>query len=202
MYLNSAQVDPTDVTRWIERVKVGDEHAALHLHDYCRPIVSKVACSRLLHRTSREDVEQEIFGKVFSKIDQYRGKVPFLNWVSRIAVNTCINLYRKQEVRPELRMADLTEEAESKLEATRFDHLSTTEGVPAKELVHKLLENLKPNDRRLVDLLFVQGHTYPEVVQLTGLRLSVAKTRIFRLRQKLADQLKVLLSEPIVKPAL
>jgi RNA polymerase sigma-70 factor (ECF subfamily) len=203
MYSNIAEINPPEVTRWVCLVKQGDERAALCLFDYCRPVVTKVINSRLPLRTCHEDVEQEVFGKIFTKIDQYSGKVPLLNWVSRIAVNTCINLYRKQEVRPELRMADLSEELEKKIEPTRFDHLSTTEGIPAKELVHKLLENLKPNDRRLIDLLFVQGHTYPEVVKMTGLKLSFAKTRIFRLRQKLANRLETLLAEPChVRPNL
>ena len=51
-----------------------------------------------------------IFIKVFQKLSQFSGKVPLEHWVSRIAVNTCLNQIQWEKIRPELRHADLSVE--------------------------------------------------------------------------------------------
>jgi len=57
-----------------------------------------------------------IFIKVFQKLSQFSGKVPLEHWVSRVAVNTCLNQIESEKVRPELRNADLSEEERAVVE--------------------------------------------------------------------------------------
>ena len=54
-----------------------------------------------------------IFIRVFQKLSQFSGKVPLEHWVSRIAVNACLNQIAAEKVRPELRQADLSEEEQA-----------------------------------------------------------------------------------------
>ena len=51
-----------------------------------------------------------IFIKVFQNLERFSGKVPLEHWVSRIAVNTCLNQIAFEKVRPEFRHADLSEQ--------------------------------------------------------------------------------------------
>ena len=50
------------------------------------------------------------FRQSFPKLSQFSGKVPLEHWVSRIAVNTCINQIQAERARPEFREADLSDE--------------------------------------------------------------------------------------------
>ncbi len=72
-------------------VRRGDEEAARSLLSHLFPLVLSVVRGHLPRRMSEDDLTQTIFVKVFTKLDQYSGAVPLEHWVSRIAVNTCLN---------------------------------------------------------------------------------------------------------------
>lgn len=77
-----------------------------HLH----PLVAKIVRGHLPRRTDEEDLVQAVYVKVFTKLEQYRGEVPLEHWVSRVAVNTCLNEIAREKHRPEWRYADLGED--------------------------------------------------------------------------------------------
>src|SRR5204862_6003865 len=87
-----------------------EEEAARELVRGLYPLVVKLVRSHRPARTSEEDLCQMIFIKVLQKLPQFSGKVPLEHWVSRIAINTCINQIQAEKARPELREADLSEE--------------------------------------------------------------------------------------------
>ena len=125
--------------------------------------------------------------KMFSRLDQYRGAVPFPHWVSRIAVTTCIDQLRAQKRRPELRQADLSEN-----EAEALDRVTADEGagapndtMAARELVERLLGQLKPADRLVIQLLDLEGKSIAEISALTGWNQTLVKVRAYRARRKL-----------------
>src|SRR5882757_6522615 len=133
-----------DTPACLERVRAGDEEAARMLFQHLFPLVIKVVRSHLPRRMSEEDLVQTVFMKVFANLEQYSAKAPFEHWVSRIAVNTCIKALRAEKVRPELRWADLPEEAADVLDwlASTDDSLRPDRNVAARELTSKLLEQL------------------------------------------------------------
>jgi RNA polymerase sigma-70 factor (ECF subfamily) len=125
--------------------------------------------------------------KVFANLEQYSGKAPLEHWVSRIAVNTCIKALRAEKVRPELRWADLPEEEAQVLDwlASTDDDLRPDRNVASRELVEKLLGQLKPKDRLVISLMNLEGRTIEEVREITGWSVPVIKVRAFRARGKL-----------------
>ena len=84
-----------------------DERAASDFVREIYPLVLKLVRSHLPRRASEEDLCQVVFIKVLSNIGQYSGKVPIEHWVSRVAINTCLNALKAESIRPELRWADL-----------------------------------------------------------------------------------------------
>ena len=66
---------------------------------------------------------------------------------------------------------------------------------PAPALPDKLLECLKPNDRLLVNLLHVEGHSVEEVKQITGWNISMIKVRAFRARKRMRKHMETLMKE-------
>lgn len=132
-----------------------------------------------------------IFIKVFQKLSQFSGKVPIEHWVSRIAVNTCLSQIEAEKIRPEVRHADLNEEEQAVVEnlATSSDELAPDRQLASRQLVEHLLQLLKPVERLVIDLLYLQGRSVEEIHKITGLGVAAIKVRAFRARQKMKAQL-------------
>src|SRR5215471_451607 len=111
-----------DAAECLARVRMQDQDAARSLVEYLYPTVIRIVRGNLPRRAAEEDLAQEIFVKVFDKLEQFQGAVPLDHWVSRIAVNHCLNAIRAQKSRPEWRMSDLSEEQAAALEAATADH--------------------------------------------------------------------------------
>ena len=175
------------LTVLVARVRARDEDAARALMDRLHPLVLKVVRGHLPWRTSEEDLVQTVFMKVFTNIEQFEGRVPIEHWVSRIAVNTCLSAIKAEKSRPELRWADLSEEAQAVVESLASDRMEGGEngGAAARELVNDLLGRLNPADRLVVTLLHLEEKSVAEVRARTGWSTALVKVRAFRARKKL-----------------
>ncbi|MCU0791592.1 MAG: RNA polymerase sigma factor [Opitutaceae bacterium] len=178
---------PPDVEGWLARIRSGDQQAARQLVEHLYPQVIRIVRARLPRRGGEEDLAQDIFLKMFTRLDQYQGQVPLAHWVSRIAVTTCIDALRAQRRRPELRWADLSETEADTLDAvlTREDSADTADALASHELVHKLLDQLEPRDRLVLQLLDLEQKTLIEIRDITGWNTTLIKVRAFRARRKL-----------------
>jgi RNA polymerase sigma-70 factor (ECF subfamily) len=176
-----------DMAACVERVRQRDEEAARRFMDRLYPLVLKLVRAHLPRRMSEEDLVQTVFMKVFVNIGQYQGVVPLEHWVSRIAVNTCLNALKAEKARPELRWSELSEEAQHAVESLAADEPATrsTHGLAARELLHTLMARLSPADRLVVTLLHLEEKSVAEVQTLTGWSIPTVKVRAFRARKKL-----------------
>ena len=176
-----------DLAGCLERVRAGDQLAARALVEHLYPLVLRIVRARLPRRVAEEDLAQEVFLKMFTRMEQYQGNVPFTHWVSRIAVTTCIDQLRMQQRRPELRWADLSENEAQVLDAVLSDGRvqAPDDALAAQELVHKLLAQLKPEDQLVLQLLDLEQKTIAEITEITGWNASLVKVRAFRARRKL-----------------
>lgn len=177
-----------DWSECLRRVRQQDPEAACRLVEQLYPHVLRIIATRLPRRESCEDLAQEIFLKMFTNLEQYRGEVPFEHWVSRIAVNHCLNALRAQRSRPEWRWADLSSEQADALDAalaSASDTPDPSRAMAAKELVDKLLDTLEPVDRWLIRLLELEERSLEEVQELTGWSSTRIRVRAFRARRRL-----------------
>ncbi len=172
----------------LARVRAGDDIAARELVEHLYPLVILVVRGYRPRAMAEEDLAQEIFMKLFSRLDQFRGEVPFEHWVSRIALTTCLDHLRSQYRKPEWRMADLGEEEAQFLEECCTPDATSggmVESVAARELAGKLLQFLSPKDQVVVTMLDMEGRSVAEVSQVTGINPTLVKVRAFRARRKL-----------------
>lgn len=179
--------EPFDLVGCLARVRQRDQVAARLLVEHLHPLVSRIVRSHLPRRVAEEDLAQDIFLKMFTRLEQYQGNVPFPHWVSRIAVTTCIDQLRAQQRRPEFRWADLSENEAEVLSNIITDERAVLPGaaLAARELVHRLLGQLKPDDRLVIQLLDLEQKTIAEISALTGWNQTLVKVRAFRARRKL-----------------
>ncbi|MEY2438684.1 MAG: hypothetical protein QOI34_69 [Verrucomicrobiota bacterium] len=182
--------DSFDEKDSLRRIDRGDEIAARELLRHFHPFVLKLVRAHLPRRISEEDLVQMIFIKVFHKLSQYSGRMPLQHWISRIAVNTCLNSLKAEKIRPEWRLGDFSEEIAAgieKLAATEVDTATTDDCDLARKLVNGLIAQLSPEDRLVITLLHLEEKSVEEIHALTGWSRSVIKVRAFRARGKMKE---------------
>src|SRR5213083_1058672 len=109
-------MDDSDAGALVKAALQNDDKAARELVRRLYPLVAKIVRAHRPRRTPEEDICQMIFIKVFQKLSQFSGNVPLEHWVSRVAVNTCLNQLESENVRPEVRHDDLSVEAHAVIE--------------------------------------------------------------------------------------
>jgi RNA polymerase sigma-70 factor (ECF subfamily) len=181
-----------EILTLIKRIRNSDEAAAKRLVELMYPTIIRIVRNHLPKRESEEDLCQDIFLKLFGKLHQFRGDMPFEHWVSRIAVNTCIDHLRKQRIRPELRWSDFTKEQEAMLDNLRETASLPPERSPeeARDLLERLLQSLHPEERAVINWLHLEEKPVAEICDLTGWSASKVKVLAFRGRQKLSTLVK------------
>src|SRR5438046_1697741 len=194
-YLSLRMDDDEHAHTLVDRARDGDDDAARELIRQLYPMVAKIVRGYRPRRAAEEDLTQMIFIKVFQNLAQYSGKVPISHWVSRIAVNTCRNQLMAEKARPELRHADLSEEQAAMLEnlAASDEALSPDRKLAARDLVEKLLAMLKPMERLVIDMLYLQERSVSEIQNVNCGTAAAIKIKAFRARQKLRRQIGGLL---------
>jgi RNA polymerase sigma-70 factor (ECF subfamily) len=194
----------TDEFDWrgcLERVRQRDEDAAAVLVERLYPLVIRIVRSHLPRRAAEEDLAQDIFVKMFTRLDQYQARpgTPFEHWVARLAVRTCLDALKAADRRPELRWGDLSEEQAAWLDFMLADQLATPDASPAsaREVIEQLLSQLPPDDRLVISLIDLQEKTVREVSEMTGWSGTLVKVRAFRARRKLRKLAQVLLGQDL-----
>lgn len=178
-----------DLKQCLVKVRGHDQEAARALVEALYPLVIRIVRSHLPVRSAEEDLAQEIFLKLFSKLDQYqeRAGIDFEHWVSRLAVRTCLDALRAERRRPELRMADLSEDQTSMLDFVVGNEVAPPESAPSsvREFLEKMLSQLAPDDRLVISLLDLEERSVKDIATITGWSVTLVKVRAFRARRKL-----------------
>ena len=184
-------MDESDASTLVVAALQHDDEAARVLVRRLYPLVVKIVRAHRPRRTAEEDLCQMIFIRLFQKLSQFSGNVPLEHWVSRIAVNTCLNQIESEKIRPEVRHADLSQEEQAVVEnlATSSEELAPDKRFASRQLVEHLLAALKPVERLAIDLLYLQGRSVEEIRKITGWSAALIKVRAFRARQKMKQQL-------------
>jgi RNA polymerase sigma-70 factor (ECF subfamily) len=197
-------MDSSPSDQSIALARGGDEGACRELVEHLYPTVIKIVRRHLPRRDEEEDLAQEVFMKVFAKLDRFSGKEPIAHWVSRIAVNTCFDRLRRQRVRPVMNFAELDlDEAEFLERALSESASAPSDASPeaAGELLEKLFASLNPREETVIRLLDLHEFSVQETCNQTGWGASKVKVTAMRARRKLKAALQRLESETNSKSA-
>lgn len=185
--IGASDVCPDVVTTdLLERVRQHDESASRVLAERLYPLVAKVVHAHLPRMEEAEDLIQEVYMKIFSKLDQHRGDVPFEHWVGRVARTTCIDRLRRRNVRPEWRWSDLSEGERHMLEQMAHEESPPdSDASSALSIIEKMLAKLDPQDAWLIRMVDLQEKELSEVSEATGWKPTTTRVRLFRARKRL-----------------
>lgn len=181
----------------VERVQRGDKAAFdLLVSKYQRKIFRLL--SRLIRDPAEvEDVAQEAFIKAYRALPNFRGDSAFYTWLYRIAINTAKNHLVSQGRRaPTTTEADI-EEAETFDDGEHLRDLNTPDSMllskQVGEAVNRAIDQLPEDLRTAIVLREIEGLSYEEIAESMNCPIGTVRSRIFRAREAIAQELKPVL---------
>ncbi len=181
----------------VERAQAGDKRAfELLVAKYHRKL------GRLLSRLVRdpaevEDVTQEAFIKAYRALPGFRGDSAFYTWLYRIGINTAKNYLVALGRRAPTSTGFDHEDAENFEEAEGLRDVATPEseliGKEIGETVNRAMEALPEDLRTAITLREIEGLSYEEIATVMNCPIGTVRSRIFRAREAIAQELRPLL---------
>lgn len=173
----------------IRRVLDGDVNSFEYLMTKHQDHVTKIV-SKHVPNQEVESVAQDVFVRAYQSLSTFKHKSGFKQWLSSIAVRTCYDFWRKAYRSRELPMSSLTEKHSEWLEKVISDssneaHAAKIRQKEAQEIMAWALDRLSPEDRMVLELVYLEELSGKETAELLGWSLANVKVRSFRARKKL-----------------
>ncbi|MFN7922089.1 MAG: RNA polymerase sigma factor [Bryobacteraceae bacterium] len=178
----------TEEATLVRRVQTGDEMAFREVVDRYQSKVFSIIYGILRNRNDAEDIAQQVFAKIYFSIGNFDFRSSLLTWIYKITVNECYDYLRKKKVRKLVYESDFTEEEAQRMERAEPGAGSQPlmdDDLARRDLVVKLLGKVSEEDRQLLMLKEVEGHSVEELAEMTGMNENTIKVKLFRARQKL-----------------
>lgn len=172
----------------VRRVQAGDEMAFREIVERYQSKVFSIIYGILRNHNDADDIAQQVFVKVYFSVGSFDFRSSLLTWIYKITVNECYDYLRKKRVRKLVYESDFTQEDAQRMEASEpaVDPApAVDERLANRELAVKLLAKVSAEDRSLILLKEVEGHSVEELAGMTGLNENTIKVKLFRARQKL-----------------
>jgi len=172
----------------VRRAQSGDEAAFREIVERYQSKVFSIIHGIVRQRNDVEDIAQQVFTKVFFSIRNFDFRSSLITWIYKITVNECFDYLRKRKVRKLVYESDLSEDEVRRVENTeppgdRQPLADTT--LARRDYVMKLLSRVSEEERMLLILKEVEGHSVEELADMTGMNENTIKVKLFRARQKL-----------------
>jgi RNA polymerase sigma-70 factor (ECF subfamily) len=172
----------------VRRVQARDEMAFREIVERYQAKVFSIIYGILRNHNDAEDIAQQVFSKVYFSIRNFDFRSSLLTWIYKITVNECYDYLRKKRVRKLVYESDFSEEDALRMEASDpavDPSVPVDRRLAQQDLVMKLLDRVSEEDRSLILLKEVEGHSVEELASMTGLNENTIKVKLFRTRQKL-----------------
>jgi len=172
----------------VRRVQARDELAFREIVERYQAKVFSIIYGILRNHNDAEDIAQQVFSKIYFSVRNFDFRSSLLTWIYKITVNECYDYLRKKRVRKLVYESDFSEEDSQRMEASEpavDAAVPMDKRLAQRDLVMKLLSKVSLQDRHLILLKEVEGHSVEELAQMTGLNENTIKVKLFRTRQKL-----------------
>ena len=187
----STSVADAPDTLLVISAKNGDHEAFVVLLQQCLPGVSRTIRRITRNSADAEDVIQDATLRAYIKLSSFRGGCSFAGWFTRIAINSALMHLRKRHRRSEASI-DIPHEDINSLRMEIHDLAPTPEeAYLAQEGVRRIkqaVRRMRSRDRSLVEMQY-RGISIQEIALTTGLSVPAVKSRLFRSKMLLRQQI-------------
>ncbi len=178
----------TEEAALVRRAQANDEMAFREIVERYQSKVFSIIYGILRNHNDAEDIAQQVFSKVYFSLRSFDFRSSLLTWVYKITVNECYDYLRKKKVRKLVYESDFSEEDALRMENSepaRDQRPPIDITLAQRDLALKLLAKLPEEERNLLLLKEVEGHSVEELAEMTGINENTIKVKLFRARQKL-----------------
>ena len=183
-------VEP-DILELIEKCKAGDRRAQFDLYGRFSGLMFAVSLRYTNTRIDAEDVVQNAWVKIFSKLDTFSENNSFEGWMRRIVVNTAITLYRKNK--KHANQADISE-----VLATPADIDASKECDFTREELENAISRMPEGYGVVFKLYVIDGYKHKEIAEMLNIEVNTSKSQLSRAKKFLQGVL--LHMEQVAKP--
>lgn len=168
--------------RLIEQCKNGDRRAQKTIYDALAPKMFSVCLRYMGDRESAQDVLQDGFVTLFTKLDSYGGVGSFEGWSRKIFVNTALMSLRKNDV---LKQSDDVDNARD----ISCDEPTALESIGYAELMG-IISELPAGFRTVFNMYVIEGFTHKEIAAQLGISETTSRSQLQRARMILQNRIK------------
>ena len=173
----------------VGRALSGSEQAARELVGrHQRPVFNLIV--RMVRDPAlAEDLAQETFVKVFTRLASYDPGYKFASWILKIAQNTTIDHLR--QARPRTASLDSTDDSTeaAPCDSTTPSPLALVERKELADVLDVAIDRLRPEYRQVVILRYQEELSYEEIAETLALPLGTVKSYLHRARSELAEMM-------------
>lgn len=123
------------------------------------------------------DAAQEIFIKVWEKLDTFRNESSISTWIYRITVNTCLLYLRKSSSKKEIRTDSLPQIVTETYSNEKDEQL---------QQMYQCIQKLEETNKMII-LMTLDGIEYPEISEVIGITEETLRVRIHRIKKSLTQ---------------
>jgi RNA polymerase sigma-70 factor, ECF subfamily len=144
-------------------------------------ILHKICNIYFYRNPNKEDYYQEILIRLWKAYPSFRNQSAFSTWLYRVAINTAIDLVRKQNLQP--RYTNL-----SKIEYNIPEHELYIES-DKKDILYQAINHLSDVEKAIV-ILYLEDYSYKEIAEIIGISESNTGVKINRIKSQLIKILR------------
>ena len=180
-----------DDTALVAAARGGSDDAFTALYRRHLPYVKAVGRA-ILRSNDLDDFCQETFLLAFTRIESFQGNSNFRTWVTRIAMNQCLMILRRsrQVTNGESQLLQL--DAETASDDLLGQCIFVTEdrslrAIPARFDLPKLLQVLKPDQRRLLEMAYLDDIPDQQIADAMGMSLASVKSKLHHAKKRVRE---------------
>lgn len=192
--MTQIKAQPPDDRKLVEQARSGSQAAFRSLFERYHAKIYRLAASMVGSSDDAHDIVQQTFIRAFSSLDGFKQQSSFYTWLYRIALNATTDYRRKQSTK-----------LEKEAVRDRLDHgqglekiAAPTEQAPDErlyrkelaEVIRKAVDTLGQEHREILILREINGLSYTEITEITGLEPGTVMSRLHYARKNLAETLR------------
>lgn len=183
---------------YINKVISGDVSSYSFLVNKHKDMVYTIAVKIVGNSEDAEEIAQDVFLKVFQSLKKFKKKSKFSTWLYRITYNASISKVRKKQVE----VSAINDRIINNYNTYADDESEYFEQInfeTKRKYLFKILDNLPKEENLLINLFYINKNSIKEISEITGLKISNLKVKLFRIRKKIYFELNNILKDKLVE---
>ncbi len=147
---------------------------------------------RLITKEENEDIEQEVYLKIWKNSEKYNEKGSIKSWISSIAKNASLD-YLKSSYHKVFQTSTSDDFVMESIKDKKVTPEDKVVRLDRQKVIVKAINSLKPKFKEVIMMCEINGYSYEECAKKLNCPVGTVKSRIYNAKKELAEVLKDLL---------